>query len=152
MLTLPPSVRVYIAARPTDLRKSFDGLSALVAERFGQDPLSGHLFVFRNRRGDQIRVLFWDRTGYAIFGKKLARGRFYLARPIAEEATHVEIEAAELALMLEGIDLRRALRRTRWRPPETGNTAARSSEPGRLLASSAAATPAPRDPLGIGPR
>lgn len=134
MLTLPPSVRVYIAAEPTDLRKSFDGLSALVIGRFGKDPLCGHLFVFRNRRGDQIRVLFWDRTGYAILGKKLARGRFHLAREIAAGATCVEIESAELALMLEGIDLRGAVRRTRWRPAELGNRAAQSSEPGCLLA------------------
>jgi hypothetical protein len=70
MLTMPSSVRVYIAAQPTDLRKSFDGLSALVAQTFGQDPLCGHLFVFRNRRGDQMRVLFWDRTGYAILGNQ----------------------------------------------------------------------------------
>jgi transposase len=66
MLTLPPSVHVYVAAEPTDLRKSFDGLSTRVAEKFGHDPLCGHLFVFRNRRGDQVRVLFWDRTGYVI--------------------------------------------------------------------------------------
>ncbi|WP_437320983.1 IS66 family insertion sequence element accessory protein TnpB [Sorangium sp. So ce385] len=62
VLTLPPSVRVYVAAEPADLRKSFDGLSSLVAQGFGADPLCGHLFVFRNRRGDQIRVFFWDRT------------------------------------------------------------------------------------------
>lgn len=62
MLTLPPSVHVYLAAEPADMRKSFDGLSALVAERFGRDPLCGHLFVFRNRRGDQVRILFWERT------------------------------------------------------------------------------------------
>ena len=94
MLTLPPSVRGYIAAEPTDLRKSFDGLSAMVARRFGEDPLCGHLFVFRNRRGDQLRVLFWDRTGYAILGKKLARGRFHLAREITAGVTHVESEGA----------------------------------------------------------
>jgi transposase len=134
VLTLPPSVQVYIAAEPTDLRKSFDGLSALVAGRFGKDPLCGHLFVFRNRRGDQIRVLFWDRTGYAILGKKLARGRFYLAREIAEGATCVEIESAELALMLEGIDLRHAVRRKRWRPPAMAHKGVPSSEPGRLSA------------------
>ncbi|WP_437935317.1 IS66 family insertion sequence element accessory protein TnpB [Sorangium sp. So ce341] len=116
MLTLPPSVRVYVAAEPADLRKSFDGLSSLVAQRFGADPLCGHLFVFRNRRGDQIRVLFWDRTGYAIFAKKLARGRFYLARDPPKGATHVEVEAAELSLMLEGLDLSQAVRRKRWRP------------------------------------
>ncbi|MGK3960100.1 IS66 family insertion sequence element accessory protein TnpB [Sorangium sp. So ce321] len=116
MLTLPPSVRVYVAAEPTDLRKSFDGLSALVAQRFGADPLCGHLFVFRNRRGDQARVLFWDRTGYCIFAKKLARGRFHLARDLPKGATHVEVEAAELSLMLEGLDLSQAVRRKRWRP------------------------------------
>ncbi|CAN92441.1 MULTISPECIES: IS66 family insertion sequence element accessory protein TnpB [Sorangium] len=116
MLTLPPSVRVYIAAEPTDLRKSFDGLSALVSQRFGADPLCGHLFVFRNRRGDQVRVLFWDRTGYMIVAKKLARGRFHLARDLPKGATHVEVEAAELSLMLEGFDLSEAVRRKRWRP------------------------------------
>ncbi|AUX46372.1 transposase [Sorangium cellulosum] len=116
MLTLPPSVRVYVAAEPTDLRKSFDGLSALVSQRFGADPLCGHLFVFRNRRGDQMRVLFWDRTGYMIVAKKLARGRFHLARDLPKGATHVEVEAAELSLMLEGLDLSQAVRRKRWRP------------------------------------
>jgi transposase len=109
-------VRVYVAAEPTDLRKSFDGLSALVSQRFGADPLCGHLFVFRNRRGDQMRVLFWDRTGYMIVAKKLARGRFHLARDLPKGATHVEVEAAELSLMLEGLDLSRAVRRKRWRP------------------------------------
>lgn len=117
MLTMPPSVRVYVAAEPTDLRKSFDGLSTLVGSCFGADPLCGHLFVFRNRRGDQVRILFWDRTSYCILGKKLAQGRFHLARPIATGATHVEVEAAELALMLEGLDLSRVTKRKRWRPP-----------------------------------
>jgi transposase len=116
MLTLPPSVHVYVAAEPTDLRKSFDGLSGLVMQRFGADPLCGHLFVFRNRRGDQIRVLFWDRTGYCILGKKLAQGRFHLTRPIHAGATHVQVEAAELSLMLEGLDLTHAKKYKRWRP------------------------------------
>ena len=115
MLMLPPSVRVYVAAEPTDLRKSFDGLSAQVAQRFGADPLCGHLFVFLNRRGDQVRILFWDRTGYCIVSKKLAQGRFRLGRELPEAATHVEVEAAELSLMLEGIDLTEAVRRKRWR-------------------------------------
>lgn len=115
MLTLPPSVHVYVATEPTDMRKSFDGLSAVVAERFGANPLCGHLFVFRNRRGDQVRILFWDRTGYCILAKKLARGRFHLARRPPDGAAHVEVEAAELALMLEGIDLSEATRRKRWR-------------------------------------
>jgi transposase len=131
VLTLPPSVRVYVAAQPIDLRKSFDGLSAAVTARFGQDPLGGHLFVFRNRRGNQIRILFWDRTGYVIIGKKLARGCFHLARDVAEGATHVEIEAAELGLMLEGIDLADAVRRKRWRlaPGAAHHESARLSVP-----------------------
>jgi transposase len=132
MLTLPPSVRVYVAAEPTDLRKSFDGLSALVAERFGRDPLCGHLFVFRNRRGDQIRILFWDRTGYVLVGKKLARGRFHLARELPPGAPQVEVEAAELTLMLEGIDLSSATRRKRWRLLE-GAQGAASRRPVNLL-------------------
>lgn len=124
MLTLPPSVRVYVAAEPTDLRKSFDGLSALVAHGLRHDPLSGHLFVFRNRRGDQVRVLFWDRNGYALYAKRLARGRFHFAWKPGTGAPHVEVEAAELSLMLEGIDLAGARRRPRWQPATT--TAARS--------------------------
>jgi transposase len=133
-------VRVYVAAQPTDLRKSFDGLSMLVSATFGQDPLCGHLFVFRNRRGDQIRVLFWDRTGYAILGKKLARGRFHLARQAPSGATHLEVESAELTLMLEGIDLSHATRRKRWRPPKGSDEAAMPSEPARLLARPAEAS------------
>lgn len=131
MLTLLPSVRVYVAAQPIDLRKSFDGLSAAVSARFGQDPLGGHLFVFRNRRGNQIRILFWDRTGYVIVGKKLARGRFHLGREVAEGATHIEVEAAELGLMLEGLDLANAVRHKRWRlSPEAGrDESARLSVP-----------------------
>jgi transposase len=141
MLTMPPSVRVYIAAQPTDLRKSFDGLSGLVAETFGQDPLCGHLFVFRNRRGDQVRVLFWDRTGYAILGKKLARGRFHLAREVPTGATHVEVEAAELSLMLEGIDLSQAVRRKRWRPAQRADPTSRPREPGSLFVPGREVTP-----------
>jgi transposase len=141
MLTLPPSVRVYVAAQPTDLRKSFDGLSTLVASSFGQDPLCGHLFVFRNRRSDQIRVLFWDRTGYCIVGKKLARGRFHLACEVPTGATHVEVEAAELSLMLEGIDLSDASRRKRWRPAKRRETL--SAPPsGALWGSNSSATAA----------
>jgi transposase len=115
MLMLPPSVRVYIATAPADLRKSFDGLSALVASSLGQDPLAGHLFVFRNRRGDQVRILFWDRTGYCIFAKRLARGRFHFLWQVPEGAAQIEVDAGELALLLEGIDLRGAKRYKRWR-------------------------------------
>lgn len=127
MLMLPPSVRVYIATTPTDVRKSFDGLSALVAEALRHDPLSGHLYVFVNRRADQVRILFWDRTGYAVYAKRLAKGRFHFARATEEGATHIEVEATELALMLEGIDLTGAKRHKRWRPAEKNRTDATGS-------------------------
>jgi transposase len=116
MLTLPPSVHIFVATESTDLRKSFDGLSILVTSRFGQDPLGGSLYVFHNRRKNQVRVLFWDRTGYAIFAKRLARGTFHFT--LVEDASGpcVEMDAAELSLILEGIDLRDAKRHARWRP------------------------------------
>jgi transposase len=115
MLMLPSSVRVYVASEPADLRKSFDGLSVLVAQHLGQDPLSGHLYVFFNRRADQVRILFWDRTGFALFAKKLARGRFHFVR------SSVKMESAELGLLLEGINLAGAKRSKRWRAPKAGS-------------------------------
>jgi len=119
MLTLPPAVRIYLATTPTDLRKGFDGLSSAVMQVIGQEPTSGHLFLFRNRRGDQIRVLFWDRTGYCIFAKRLAQGRFHWPIPTSPDARHVTLDAAELGLILEGIDLTTARRHKRFRlsPP-----------------------------------
>lgn len=117
MLMLPPSVRIYIAREPVDCRKSYDGLSALVRSVFGHDPLCGHLFVFINRRADQVQTLFFDRTGFCIMKKRLERGTFRLVRSAEDDALHVEVDAAELALMLEGIDLSDAVKRKRWRPP-----------------------------------
>ena len=116
MLTLPPSVRVYLCCEPTDMRKSFDGLEAATRHVIQQDPLSGHLFVFLNRRGNLVKVLFWDRSGLCILAKKLERGRFRLPVEIGAAQIQVEVEAAELTLMLEGIDLRGARRRPRWEP------------------------------------
>lgn len=122
MLTLPPTVRIYIAREPVDCRKSFDGLSALVHSVFGHDPLCGHLFVFINRRADQVQILFFDRTGFCIMKKRLERGTFRLARSPHGEALHVEVDAAELALMLEGIDLSDATKRKRWRAPSSSSS------------------------------
>ncbi len=119
MLTLPPSVKIYVAASPVDCRKSFDGLSSMVESTFGVDPLSGHMFVFLNRRGDQVRMLFFDRTGYCIVSKRLERGTFRLVRQAKEGSQHVEVDSGELGLMLEGIDLQGAKRRVRWRPPSS---------------------------------
>jgi transposase len=115
MLTLPPSVKIYVAAQPVDARKSFDGLSALIEAEFGLEPLSGHLFVFLNRRGHVAQMIFWDRNGFCIVKKRLEAGTFKLARVVEGAATHVEIDSAELAMMLEGIELAGATRRKRYR-------------------------------------
>ncbi len=76
MIGLPPSTRVFLCLPPTDMRKSFDGLAALAVDVVRQEPLSGHLFVFRNRREDRIKVLYWDRTGFCLFYKRLEQGTF----------------------------------------------------------------------------
>jgi transposase len=115
MLTLPPAVRVYVSTRPTNMHKSFDGLSALVSGVIGQDPMAGHLFVFFGRRADQVKVLYWDRTGYCVWSKRLERGRFRLPHSTPGPDGCVEVESAELGLILEGIDLAGARRRARWR-------------------------------------
>jgi transposase len=119
VLTLPSTVRIYVSTQPVDLRKSFDGLSIAVTSLLGHDPLSGHLYCFFNRRGNQVRVLFWDRTGWCIIAKRLARGTFRLASIARDDAACVEVDAAELWLILEGIDLHGARRRRRYRrlPP-----------------------------------
>jgi transposase len=116
MLTLPPSVKIYVSAQPVDARKSFDGLAALVEAEFGLEPLSGHLFVFLNRRGHVAQMLFWDRSGFCIVKKRLEAGTFKLHAVVAAGATHVQIDSAELALMLEGIELAGARRRKRYEP------------------------------------
>lgn len=115
MLTLPPGTQVYLATGAVDGRKGIDGLSALVRSQFGHDPLSGHMFVFFSRRADRVRVLHWDRDGYVLIQKRLEQGRFRLPWQAGEHG-HVVVEAAELLLVLEGIDLRGAQRRTRWSP------------------------------------
>jgi len=116
MLTLPPAIRLYVWTRPTDLHRSFDGLSALVSGVIGKDPLSGHLFFFFNRRMDTVKAFYWDRTGYCIWSKRLEKGRFRLGIRDGALAGVVEMDAADLSLILEGIDLRGASRRARWRP------------------------------------
>lgn len=110
---LPPSVRIYVAGGPVDLRRSFDGLAAITRDVVGQDPLSGHLFVFANRRADRVKILVWDHSGYALWYKRLEKGRF---RFPPSDAGALIVEAADLALLLEGIDLAGATRRERFVP------------------------------------
>jgi transposase len=118
MLTLPPSVKIFVAVEPVDARKSYNGLSALVESHLGHNLLDGHLYAFINRRGHQVQILFWDRSGLCIVKKRLEAGTFRLMRRPDGEATHVEIDAAELALMFEGIELQGATRRKRYRRDE----------------------------------
>ena len=115
MLTLPASVRIFVAAEPVDLRRGFDGLAAATRSLIREEPLSGHLFAFLNRRRNRIKVLVWDRTGWIIVYKRLEQGTFRLATEPAAGARHVEIDAGELGLILEGLDLRGAQRQPRWR-------------------------------------
>jgi transposase len=114
MFTLPASVRIYVAAEPMDLRRSFDGLAAAVRSVIGRDPLSGHVFAFLNRRRNSLKLLVWDRTGYLLLYKRLERGTFTLSTEPRHGQRHVEMDAGELALMLEGLDLRGARRQRRW--------------------------------------
>jgi transposase len=122
VLTLPASVRIYVAADPVDLRRGFDGLSAATRSLIHQDPLNGHLFVFLNRRRNRIKLLVWDRTGYLLLYKRLERGTFHLPTQPQAGNRHVELDAGDLGLMLEGVDLRGVCRRERWRrlPHEQG--------------------------------
>ena len=113
MLSLPPSVKVFLCAKPTDMRRSFDGLAAMTEAVLKQDPFSGHLFVFRNRRGDRLKVLYWDRGGYAIWYKRLEEGLFRM--PYCE-GDSAELDASDLALILDGFDIDLAERRPRFNP------------------------------------
>ncbi len=111
MLTVPPSVRIYLAAGATDMRRSMDGLAAVVQHALALNPLSGHLFLFRNRRGDRLKMLVWDRSGYLVVYKRLEQGTF--AWPRDAEHGVVEMQASDLLLLINGVDLG-ATRRRRW--------------------------------------
>lgn len=111
MLSLPPSVRIFVARDPADMRKSVDGLSELTRDIIEEDPQSGHLFVIFNRLKDRTKILWWDRSGYFLLYKRLEVGRFHLLERRGRKAEVLELTAAELALLLEGIDLRGAKRR-----------------------------------------
>lgn len=117
MLSLPLPVRIYLCTRHVDLRKSFDGLAQLVREFLGVDPLSGHLFVFRNKRGDRLKQLYWDRDGYIIVYKRLEIGVFRFPAPSGDDHG-VEIRAADLTMILDGVDLGSVKRQKRYSRPQ----------------------------------
>jgi transposase len=119
MLSLPLPVRIFVCTKHADMRRSFDGLAALVREHFEADPLSGHLFVFRNRRGDRVKLLYWDEDGYAIWYKRLEEGVFAFPeasqRRVLTVGEHgLQIRAADLAMLLDGVDLASVKRQKRY--------------------------------------
>lgn len=116
MLSFPPAVRIWLCVEPTDLRKSFDSLAELVRQQLQDDPLSGHVFVFRNRRSDRVKLLYWDEDGYVIVYKRLEAGTFRFPEAQADQAG-VSMRAAELAMLLDGVDWQNVRRSRRYHRP-----------------------------------
>jgi transposase len=119
MLSWPQTVRIFLCTEPTDMRRGFDRLAATAHVLTQQDPLSGHLFVFLNRRRNRVKILYWDRSGYCLWYKRLEAGRFHLPF-FAKEHHSIELDAASVTLMLEGIDLAGSKRHKRFSLP-SGN-------------------------------
>ena len=111
MLMLSPAVKIFLCAQATDMRRSFDKLAEMTRSVLAQDPLSGHLFVFFNRPRDRVKILFWDRSGFCLYYKRLEEGAF---RVPALDKSSAQIDAAELALILEGIELAGSRRQKRF--------------------------------------
>jgi transposase len=116
VILLPGAVRVYFATAPVNLRMSFDGLSNAVRHVLALDPLSGHVFVFLNRRKNQVKLLVWTRGGFTIVHKRLERGTFTFPAQVTAEATSIAIDIHELAMLLEGVDVSHATTKPRWAP------------------------------------
>lgn len=117
MLLLPQSVSIYLAVEPVDMRKSFDGLVAIVQSSLHLDPFTGHLFCFVSKRRDRIKVLMLGRGGFAVFYKRLEKGSFPLP-PFDPEARTVELEAPQLAMLLDALDFSTMKAPKRWAPPK----------------------------------
>jgi transposase len=118
MLNFPPAVRIWLATAPVDLRRSFDRLAAEVRDQLQNDPLSGHIFFFKNKRGDRVKLLYWDEDGYVIVYKRLEIGVFPWPAVAAGQPS-VALRAAELAMLLDGIDWSKAQRGRRYHRPAT---------------------------------
>lgn len=116
MITLPTAVRIYLGSAPMDMRKSIDGLMAIVEHELRQDAYSGHLFVFVSRGGDRVKILTWDKGGFVLYYKRLERGRFRLPH-MDPNAQAVELDATQLSMLLDGIEYGRVRRPEHWQPP-----------------------------------
>ena len=118
MIALSPQIRVFLYRRPTDMRKSFHGLVALTESALKQDPLSGSLFVFLNRKRDRIKILYWGQTGFCIWYQQLQQGTYQLPHEKSlEEHDTLEVTRSQLSLILDGIDLSSARQRIRFQSP-----------------------------------
>lgn len=111
MLSLPSAVRIFLCVEPTDMRRGFDRLAEMVRQVIGQDPLSGHLFVFRSRMGNRLKLLYWDRDGFSLWYKRLEKGRFPVPGKVGED---FRIDGRTLAMMLEGLEEASVRRRIRF--------------------------------------
>lgn len=120
MIGLPSSVKIFLFSDPVDMRNGHDGLSGMVT-RSGQDVFSGHLFVFYSKRRDRIKILAWDNGGYILWYKRLELGRFKLSR-ISQEQKTITLDAAELTMLLDGIDFSKIRRTKKWVPPKRETT------------------------------
>ena len=122
MLSWPPTVRIFLCADATDMRKGFDSLAHLAESSLALDPLSGHLFVFRSRRGNRIKILYWDKDGYALWYKRLEQGSFRFPSASATPGTRgIEVKAADLMMILDGVDLGSVRRQRRYTREAVGN-------------------------------
>ncbi len=118
MIALPPQIRVFLYRLPTDMRKSFHGLVALTESAMKQDPLSGSLFVFLNRRRDRNKILYWGQTGFCIWYQQLEKGTYQLPdEESLQEQEALEVTRSQLSLILDGIDLSSARQRRRFQSP-----------------------------------
>jgi transposase len=120
MIGLASGLKVFVCTQPADMRRSFDGLGGMVVSIIEKDPMSGHLFVFRNRNRDRLKILYWDRDGLAIWYKRLEKGTFQFPTDLIDKdkrSPRAEISTEQLSLLLGGIDLRSVERRKRYRPP-----------------------------------
>jgi len=121
MLSIPHALKIFLAVAPTDMRKNHDGLAALVEHVLKANPLSGHLFVFRNKRADRVKLLYWDGDGYALWYKRLEKGSFRFPQ-VDAGTTRVDIASADLTMLLDGVDLASVKRQKRFRLTQDNNS------------------------------
>lgn len=120
MLSISPAVKIFLYGQAADLRRGYDGLASIVQEAMGEDPLSGSLFIFVNKRGNRLKLLYWDNDGYALWMKRLERGCFELPKPSDADSPSVKLTASQLTLILEGIELSSVRRRRRFQLQRAG--------------------------------